>query len=213
MTDLARFQRPRFARAYERISVEAEQRGTARYRERALAGLSGRVIEIGAGNGLNFTHYPDTVTEVVAVEPEDRLRASAQRAAERAAVPVRVTAGHAGALPGESGTFDAAVATLVLCSVDDVPAALVELRRVLRQGGELRFFEHVRSLNPLIGRLQDAIGPLWSRAAGGCRLNRDTAAHIGAAGFRIEDCEAFRHAPSPSIPAHRHLLGRARMSG
>ena len=74
MTDLAQFQHPRFARMYERISAESERRGTAEYRDRLLAGLTGRVIEVGAGNGMNFSHYPGTVTEVVAVEPDDHLR-------------------------------------------------------------------------------------------------------------------------------------------
>ena len=80
MSDLSRFQHPRYARMYERISADSERRGTAAYRDRTLAGLSGRVLEVGAGNGLNFGHYPATVTEVVAIEPEDRLRAVAERA-------------------------------------------------------------------------------------------------------------------------------------
>jgi ubiquinone/menaquinone biosynthesis C-methylase UbiE len=159
-TDLSGFQHPRFARMYERISAEAERRGTAAHRDRVLAGLAGRVIEVGAGNGLNFVHYPPTVEQVVAVEPEDRLRVLAEAAAKTAPVPVRVVAGHAGALPGEDGEFDAAVASLVLCSVADVAAALAEIRRVLRPGGQLRFFEHVRSSKPWWGLLQDALTPL-----------------------------------------------------
>ncbi|MFJ8814820.1 class I SAM-dependent methyltransferase [Amycolatopsis thermoflava] len=211
MTDLSRFQHPRFARMYERISAESEQRGTAEHRDRMLAGLSGRIIEIGAGNGLNFGHYPETVTEVVAVEPEDRLRALAEHAAEQARVPVRVVAGHAGALPAEDGTFDAAVASLVLCSVADVSAALAEIRRVLRPGSELRFFEHVRSANPLLGLVQDALTPLWSRAGGGCHLNRDTAKFIRAAGFDIEPPHRIYYAPLRFVPRHAHILGRARI--
>ncbi|SEP53337.1 class I SAM-dependent methyltransferase [Amycolatopsis saalfeldensis] len=211
MADLSEFQHPRFARMYERISAESEQRGTAERRDLALAGLSGRVIEVGAGNGMNFTHYPDTVTEVVAVEPEDRLRALAEQAAEKASVPVRVVAGHAGALPAEDRSFDAAVASLVLCSVTDVPAALAEIRRVLRPGGELRFFEHVRSANPLLGLLQDALTPVWSRAGGGCHLNRDTAESIRAAGFQIEPLHRFSYAPLRFVPPHAHILGRARI--
>jgi len=101
--------------------------------DRVLVRVSGRVIEVGVGNGLNFAHYPDSVTDVLAVESEDRLRARAEKAAGRARVPVRVVAGHAGALPAEDGEFDAAVAALVLCSVGDVDAALAEIRRVLRQ--------------------------------------------------------------------------------
>jgi ubiquinone/menaquinone biosynthesis C-methylase UbiE len=209
MTDLSAFQHPRFARMYERISAQAERRGTVEYRDRALAGLSGRVIEVGAGNGLNFAHYPDTVTEVLAVEPEDRLRALAEQAAPLAPVPVRVVAGHADALPAEDGTFDAAVASLVLCSVPDVRSALAELRRVLRPGGELRFLEHVRSGTPWLGLLQDAITPLWSRAGGGCHPNRDTAAAIRVAGFHIQQLDRFCYAPLRFLPKHTHILGRA----
>ncbi|HKR50707.1 MAG TPA: class I SAM-dependent methyltransferase, partial [Pseudonocardiaceae bacterium] len=132
MSDLSGFQHPCFARIYERISVESEQRGTAQHRDQALASLTGLVIEVGAGNGLNFGHYPNTVTEVVAVEPEDRLRALAEKAAVTAAVPVRVLAGHADALPAQDTSFDAAVASLVLCSVPDLAGALAEIRRVLR---------------------------------------------------------------------------------
>ncbi|MBA2473175.1 MAG: class I SAM-dependent methyltransferase [Pseudonocardiales bacterium] len=210
MSDLSAFQHPRFAGMYERISVESEQRGTAEHRDRALAGLSGRVIEVGAGNGLNFGHYPGTVTEVLAVEPEDRLRALAEEAAATAPVPVRVVAGHADALPAQDATFDAAVASLVLCSVPDPAGALAEIRRVLRPGGQLRFFEHVRSANPLLGLAQDAITPLWSRVGGGCHPNRDTAAAIRAAGFHVEQLDRFCYAPLRFVPPHTHILGRAR---
>lgn len=209
-SDLSRYQHPRFARAYARISLEAEARGTAAHRDRALAGLAGRVLELGAGNGLNFDHYPAAVTEVVAVEPDDVLRAIAGERAARSPVPVRLVAGHAGALPAETGGVDAAVASLVLCSVPDVPAALGELRRVLRTGGELRFFEHVRSASRWRGLLQDAVTPLWSLGAGGCHLNRDTATAIARAGFEIETLDRFSYAPTRGVPAHAHVLGVAR---
>ncbi len=167
------------------------------------------MIEIGAGNGLNFDHYPNTVTEVLAVEPEHRLRALAEQAATHAPVPVRVVPGHADALPTADATFDAAVASLVLCSVPQVASAVAEIRRVLAPGGELRFFEHVRSGRMLLGLLQDAITPLWSAAAGGCHPNRDTAEAIRVAGFHIEQLDRFCYAPLRFIPAHAHILGRA----
>ena len=210
MSDLSRFQHPRFARMYERISEESDRRGTAEHRARALTGLKGRVIEVGAGNGRNFAHYPAAVTEVVAVEPEDRLRALAERAARYTPVPVRVGAGHADDLPVEDASFDAAVASLVLCSVPSLERALAELRRVLRPGGELRFFEHVRSANPLVGAFQDLITPLWSVGAAGCHLNRDTAAAIRGAGFAIEELDRFAYAPLAMAPKQAHILGRAR---
>lgn len=210
MTDLSEFQHPRFARMYERISAESERRGTAEHRDRALAGLSGQVIEIGAGNGMNFGHYPGTVTEVVAVEPDEHLRGLAEKNAQRAAVPVRVVAGHATALPAQDHSFDAAVASLVLCSFSDVPAALAEIRRVLKPDGQLRFFEHVRSDKTWFGLLEDAITPLWSRIGGGCHLNRDTAAAIRSAGFTIEALDRFHYAPLRFSPPQAHILGVAR---
>jgi ubiquinone/menaquinone biosynthesis C-methylase UbiE len=210
MTDLVEFQHPRFARMYERISAESERRGTAEHRDRVLAGLTGRVIEVGAGNGMNFAHYPDTVTEVVAVEPDNHLRRLAEKAAGSAAAPVHVVAGHATALPVDDAGFDAAVASLVLCSFPDVPAALTEIRRVLKPGGELRFFEHVRSANSLFGLLEDTLTPLWSRIGGGCHPNRDTTAAIRTAGFDIEELDRFYYAPLRFYPSHAHILGRAR---
>jgi ubiquinone/menaquinone biosynthesis C-methylase UbiE len=209
MTDLSPFQHPRFARTYERISKESEQRGTAQHRDRALAGLSGQVFEIGAGNGMNFSHYPGTVTEVLAVEPDDTLRHLAEQAAGHAPVPIRVVAGHATALPAQDNTFDAAVASLVLCSVPDVAGALAEIHRVLRPTGELRFFEHVRSEKPWYGLLQDAITPLWSQAGGGCHPNRDTTAAIRSAGFQITQIDRIVYSPLRFFPAHAHILGRA----
>lgn len=212
MTDLSAFQHPRFARMYERISKEAEQHGTAEHRGQVLAGLSGRVVEIGAGNGMNFAHYPATVTEVVAVEPEDRLRALAEKSASSSNVPIRVEAGHAGRLPARDGNFDAAVTSLVLCSVPDMTSALAEIHRVLRPGGELRFFEHVRSDNRWLARLQDFITPLWSQGGGGCHLNRDTASAIRDAGFVLDELHRFSYAPLRFVPPHAHILGRAHIS-
>ncbi|MBB5161721.1 class I SAM-dependent methyltransferase [Mycobacterium sp. AZCC_0083] len=209
MTDLEQFQHPRFARLYERISAESERRGTAEHRDRALDGLRGRVIELGAGNGLNFAHYPSTVDEVVAIEPDNSLRALAEEAAENANIPVQVIAAHADDLPFGDSTFDAAIASLVLCSVPDPRSALTELRRVLKPTGELRFFEHVRSTSRLRGLFQDALTPLWSRVGGGCHLNRDTAATIAAAGFSIGDVDRIYYAPLKFSPPQAHILGRA----
>ena len=208
--DLREYQHPRFARAYERMSVESDERGGAQHRIRLLEGLSGRVIEVGAGNGRNFALYPAAVQEVVAVEPEDRLRALAERAAGQAPVTIRVVAGHADALPAPDGAFDAAVASLVLCSVADPGRALAEIRRVLKPGGELRFYEHVRAQRPVMGRVEDLITPLWSRLGGGCHPNRRTADDIAAAGFEITELDRFPFRPTRFTPATPHIIGRAR---
>src|SRR4051794_14595280 len=143
MTAPADLPRPRFARMYLRAAKTAEQRGATDHRRRLLAGLDGTVVELGAGHGLNFPHYPADVTEVIAIEPEPTLRAHATEAAAGAPVPVRVVGGVADDLPLADESVDAAVASLVLCSVPDQDRALAELRRVLRSGGELRFYEHV----------------------------------------------------------------------
>ncbi|MGW7167576.1 class I SAM-dependent methyltransferase [Streptomyces sp. NPDC054884] len=202
-------QHPRFARQYLKVAAESDRRGGASHRDRLLTGLTGRVLEVGAGQGRNFGHYPDTVTEVVALEPDDTLRSVAEQAAASAPVRVRVVAGEAAELPNKSGEFDAAVASLVFCSVADVPGALTEIARVLRRGGELRFYEHVRSPHRWAGRLEDAITPLWSRAAGGCHPNRDTEAAVRAAGFTITDIDGFGFSPSAFLPKTLHIVGTA----
>ncbi|MEG8274711.1 class I SAM-dependent methyltransferase [Streptomyces sp. AHA2] len=178
---------PLFARCYARVSVTAETRmGLGRVRERLLGGLSGRVIEIGAGNGLNFAHYPGTVAEVVAIEPERRLRQLAVEAALRADVPVDVAPGVAEALPVKSEGFDAAVVSLVLCSVRDVPRALGELRRVLRPGGELRFFEHGRGGGRAMAGTQHVLDrTVWPLVSGGCHVSRDPVRALREAGFEL----------------------------
>ncbi|MEU3827924.1 methyltransferase domain-containing protein [Streptomyces sp. SID486] len=178
---------PLFARYYARLSVGADSRlGMAGVRERLLAGLSGRVIEIGAGNGLNFRHYPGAVAEVVAVEPESLLRKLALEAALRARVPVDVVPGAAEALPVKSEAFDAAVLSLVLCSVRDVARALGEVRRVLRPGGEVRFFEHGQGGGRVMTLTQHALDrTLWPVLNGGCHLAREPVAALREAGFRL----------------------------
>jgi SAM-dependent methyltransferase len=202
---------PVFARLYTRLSVQMEAHGNTENRVELLAGLSGRVIEVGAGNGLNFAHYPAEVTEVVAVEPEAYLRTRAEAAAASAPVPVTVVDGTADELPAGVGDFDAAVTSLVLCSVPDPAHALAEVRRVVRPGGELRFFEHVRSNGARLAAWQDRMNPLWRRVGGGCNANRDTQATISAAGFDIDHVRRFGFAPSwVNKLTAPHILGTAR---
>ncbi|MEU8228776.1 methyltransferase domain-containing protein [Actinoplanes sp. NPDC048967] len=206
---------PVFARVYARLSVLMDRAGMAERRRALVAGLSGRVVEVGAGNGLTFAHYPAEVTEVVAVEPEPRLRAAAAVAGRRAPVPVQVVDGLADALPGADGRFDAAVVCLVLCTVPDQAAALAEIKRVLRPGGRVRFFEHVAAEQPGMRRAQRvADATLWPRLFGGCHTGRDTAAAIVAAGFVPDELERFRFPPTgPKSPATPHIRGTATRPG
>lgn len=204
---------PVFARFYTRFSASRETRGAGEHRDRLLEGLRGRVVEIGPGNGLNFRHLPERVEELLAVEPEPYLRARAREAAAAAPVPVTVVEGEATSIPAEDETFDAAITSLVLCSVPDQAAALAEIRRVVRPGGELRFYEHVRARTPGLRRVQRVLDrTVWPRFAAGCHTARETEAAITAAGFEVLTSERFRFPDAgPPIPTAPHVLGRARI--
>jgi SAM-dependent methyltransferase len=204
----AELHHPLFARLYTRLSSSMES-GLGEHRDRLLAGLQGTVVEVGAGNGMNFAHYPPAVTRVVAVEPEPYLRKHAARAALRAPVPIEVVPGLAADLPLADDEVDAAVFSLVLCSVPDQIVALREARRVLRAEGEMRFFEHVAATTTGLRRVQRGMDAVWPHFAGGCHTNRPTVSAIEDAGFTITECERF-HFPETrlSLPTAPHVLGR-----
>lgn len=207
---MAAVHHPLFARFYGLFSPAAEKAGTADHRQEVLAGLKGRIIEVGAGNGLNFSHYPPEVTEVLAVEPEPYLRHKALEAAAAAPVPVTVVDGAADSLPAETEAFDAAVASLMLCSVPDQDAALAEMHRVVRAGGQLRFYEHIRADEPRRARLQDRVDHVWPHLMGGCHTGRDTVAAIERAGFVISSQRRFLFQPCALAGAVApHVIGSA----
>ncbi|GAA2637283.1 class I SAM-dependent methyltransferase [Actinomadura fulvescens] len=205
---------PLFARFYARTSLLMERRIGA-HRRTLLAGLTGRAIEIGAGNGLNFPHYPGTVTEVIAVEPEPHLRALAQALADTTAtVPIKIVDGWADRLPADDASCDAAIASLVLCSVPDPDAALAEIARVLKPGGQLRFLEHVHHPRPARRRLQQTLDTTraWPWFGGGCHCSRDTLTAIKNAGFTIDHLDILTSTdtglPFPTAPQIRGTATR-----
>jgi ubiquinone/menaquinone biosynthesis C-methylase UbiE len=205
----AGLQHTRFARAYARAVVGMNRRGGTDHRRRLLSGLRGSVIEIGAGEGSSFGLYPGTVTGVLAIEPNDYLRTLARRRAESAPVPVVLVTGVAEQIPAPDAGADAVVTSLVLCSVPDQARVLAEIRRVLRPGGTLAYYEHVRSGNPVLAAAEDLLTPAWQRVAGGCHPNRDTLEAITAAGFRVLDNERFGFGGHPLAPRVAHILGHA----
>lgn len=200
---------PVFARLYPVVGKAMERGGMDQRRQELLSVLSGEVVEVGAGDGLNFPHYPPAVTHVLAVEPEPHLRGLAREAASHAPVPVEVVDGLAERLPCTDGSADAVVVSLVLCSVADQTAALREIRRVLKPGGRLRFLEHVRADTPGLVRVQRVLdATLWPRVAGGCHTGRDTAAAIERAGFTIQSLDRYLF-PEARTPVSFHILGTA----
>ncbi|MGH3116976.1 MAG: class I SAM-dependent methyltransferase [Gaiellales bacterium] len=200
------------ARYLERRELRKPDLQAREHRRRLLDGLSGRVLELGCGDGRAFELYPPGVEHVLAVEPDPTARAAAAERARSAPVPIDVVDGVAEALPAQDGAFDAAVVVWVLCSVPGPADALSEVRRVLRPGGELRFYEHVRSERVAFRALQRAVDALfWTRALGGCETTRDTLAAIRAAGFHIAELDRGFHSSSLlTITSAPYVIGVAR---
>jgi ubiquinone/menaquinone biosynthesis C-methylase UbiE len=183
-----------FAAMYDRMMRDTEEAGLREHRRALLSRASGRVLEIGAGTGLNLEHYGPAVTELVLTEPEEAMARKLRAKLDRGEV---ISAG-AGDLPFEDASFDTVVSTLVLCTVPDQQGALAEIRRVLKPEGRLLFLEHVRSQDPKTARRQDRVVPIWRVVGHGCHPNRDTAAALARAGFVLE-LEGWRIPKAPSF--------------
>ncbi|BDB44477.1 MULTISPECIES: class I SAM-dependent methyltransferase [Mycobacterium] len=204
-----RVENPFFARIWPAFAAH-EAESVRVLRRENLAELSGRVLEIGAGCGTNFAYYPDTVTQVVAVEPESHLVPKARAAAATAPIPVVVTSQTAEDF-SDGEPFDAVVCSLVLCSVHDQDGVLRRLHSLLRPGGELRFLEHVASAGAR-GRLQRvADATVWPRMFGNCHTHRDTERAIVDAGFVVQTSRREWTLPAwAPLPVSELALGRAR---
>lgn len=188
-----------------------DQRGGGAEARRLLHGLSGEILELGAGSGRIFTHYPPAVTRVVAVEPSRRLRELAE--VEAAADPrIRVVAGAAEEIPAANASFDAVVTSLVLCSVSDLRRVAGEIRRVLRPEGEVRIHEHVVSGSRPLATLERWVTPMWARTSGGCHLDRDPISALEQAGIHFTEMRRFAFAPLPLLPAVAHVTAVGRIS-
>lgn len=199
---------PFFARVWTLMSAH-ETEALTRLRQDNLDALSGRVLEVGAGTGTNFAHYPPTVAEVLAVEPEPLLAGHARTAATAAPVPVHVTEQTVESLT-DTEPFDAIVCSLVLCTVDDAEHVARQLFSVLKPGGELRYMEHVASAGWRGGVQRAADATVWPRLFGGCHTHRNTEATLSGAGFELR---AARHQWTMPrwlpLPVAEFALGRA----
>lgn len=176
---------------YDWVLAASEARGLAARRRRLVGSARGRVLEIGAGTGLNLRYYrTDRVSSILALEPDAAMGERLAWRAQTLTVPFEVLAAtvEEAALP--EGGFDTVVATLTLCCVADPAAAGAAIARWLAPGGRMLFLEHVRA-GGARGRVQGLVTPLWRRVAGGCRLDRDTLATLRQAGLSVSDCERF----------------------
>ena len=189
------------ARIYDRFLMGASQQaGLADKRREALAEASGEVLEIGAGTGLNLAAYPrEGITRLVCTEPNAAMSRQLEARSSEAPVEVEVVAASAERLPFADASFDCVTGTLVLCEASSPPAALAEIARVLRPGGQYLFLEHVRSVDHDHARKQDRWAPIWRSVSGGCNCNRDTLATIKASPLTVEKAELGRFPKAPQI--------------
>ena len=184
------------APGYDRMMRGTEDAGVRDLRQGLVADAAGRVLEIGAGTGLNLPHYNGNIESLVLTEPQAPMLRRLQRSVHEHAPQAQVLRAPAEDLPFEDDSFDMVVSTLVLCGVDDQPRALREAHRVLRPGGRLLFLEHVRDDDPGFARFQDRMNWL-NRIVVGCDCNRPTLATIEASGFTIDQIE---HTTMPKAP-------------
>lgn len=201
MRDPLRLNERLFALYYPRILAVAERAGQRRTRQALLAEARGRVLELGAGSGVNLPHYTAEVSQLVVSEPSPHMLSHLRRALMREAPPVgewRLVQAGAEELPFADSSFDTVVATYILCTVPEPARALDEIARVLRPGGRYLFLEHVHAGDgTLLGRFQDLVEVPHRYIAAGCHPNRRTEQLLRASRLRLERLERGRQPMAP----------------
>jgi len=190
------------------IDLAMRNERATRYRAKIIPAAAGRVLEIGAGSGLNLPYYTDAVTQLYALDPSETLLQMARGKQRRSDLAVEFLERSAEDIPLANRSLDTVVTTWSLCTVPDAAKALREARRVLKRGGSLLFVEHGRAPDASVAKWQRRLDPWWSRIAGGCHLNRSIDRLIRDAGFRIFELEnAYLRGPRPFTYTYS---GRAR---
>jgi ubiquinone/menaquinone biosynthesis C-methylase UbiE len=197
------------ALVYDPFVWLGEIAGMRRRRRRLLSDARGRVVEIGAGTGLNIAHYPDGIAELVLAEPEPAMRRRLARRLRRHARVTRIVDAPAEHLPLADGSVDTVVSTLVLCTVDEPERALREIARVLRPDGQLLFIEHVRATSRFLAACQDTLVHPWRHFAGGCLCNRPTIELMRACGFTVAADDGVWRGMPPIV--HPLMVGRGQL--
>lgn len=184
---------------YDPLMSGTEKAGLRAHREALIPLASGRVLEVGGGTGANLALYGEGVDELTLTEPEAPMAKRLERRLDGDSASVKLLRAPAEDLPFEDDSFDAAVSTLVLCTVEDQPRALREIRRVLKPGGRLLFIEHVRAEDPTLARWQDRLNGLQLRIGHGCNCNRPTLRTIEASGFTVREVQKDSLPKAPPI--------------
>jgi ubiquinone/menaquinone biosynthesis C-methylase UbiE len=178
-----------FSALYDRCFKASEEAGLCDMRRETVGQARGRVLELGAGTGLNLDLYPESVQDLTLTEPDPHMTKQLRKKVDESSRRAEVVEAPAENLPFDDDSFDTAVVTLVLCTVPDPAAALREIGRVLKPDGQFLFLEHVRSIDPGLAKWQDRLEGPWRFLGDGCHCNRDTVSAISAAGFKLGDVE------------------------